>query len=145
MRKIFLASDHAGFELKDHINKHLNKKGYDVEDLGPYSYNKNDDYPDFIKPLAEKITEDKESFGIIFGGSGNGEAITANRVNGVRAIVYYYPDTRIIKLGRDHNDSNILSIGARFISKDDSIEAVDLFLSTPFSKNERHVRRIEKI
>lgn len=145
MRKIYLASDHAGFDLKNHISEHLNKKGYDVEDLGPSNYDKNDDYPDFIKPLSEEVNADESCFGIVFGGSGTGEAIVANRKENIRAVSYYYPDTRIITLSREHNNANILSIGARFISKDDATEAVDLFLRTPFSGEERHKRRIEKI
>ena len=148
MRKILIATDHAGFELKNEIVQHLEKKGYDVEDFGANTYDKNDDYPDFIKPLAKEMSETPESegmFGIILGGSGTGEAIVANRYKNVRAVSYYFADTRIITLAREHNNANILSLGARFLTKEDAIEAVDIFIKTPFSADKRHIRRIEKI
>lgn len=143
--KIFLATDHAGFELKEEIKKFLQKEGYATEDQGAYSYNQEDDYPDFICKAAKKVSETPNSRGIIFGGSGQGEAIAANKVKGIRAALYYGHDKEIIALSRMHNDANILSLGARFVSEKDAIRAVKLWLSTPFANEERHKRRIAKI
>ena len=143
--KIYLASDHAGFELKEKIEEFLKSKGYDVEDVGPDSFDKNDDYPDFIYPAAKKVSESPDSKGIIFGKSGQGEAVVANKVSGIRAMVYYGGDDEIIKLSRRHNDSNVLSIGAGFVSDEESLKAVDVWLNTEFSGEGRHIRRIEKI
>ncbi len=142
--KIVLASDHAGFELKNHVKDHLTKKGYQVEDFGAYEYNSNDDYPDFILPAARVVGSSKNTFGIIFGGSGQGEAMAANRVKGVRAVVYYDGPKRIIKLSRQHNNANILSLGARFLSKERAIEVIELWLKTPF-EGDRHLQRIKKL
>ena len=143
--KIYLASDHAGFELKEKIEEFLKSKGYDVEDVGPDSFDKDDDYPDFIYPAAKKVSESPDSKGIIFGKSGQGEAVVANKVSGIRAMVYYGGDDEIIKLSRRHNDSNVLSIGAGFVSDEESLKAVDVWLNTEFSGEGRHIRRIEKI
>ncbi len=143
--KIFLATDHAGFELKEEIKKFLQKEGYKAEDQGAYSYNQEDDYPDFIFKAAKKVSETPNSKGIIFGGSGQGEAITANKVKGIRAAVYYGHAKEIITLSRMHNDANMLSFGARFVSKKDAVDAVKLWLSTSFTNEERHKRRIAKI
>ena len=126
--------------------------GYEVHDMGPFSLNEEDDYPDFVAPLAVEVAQHAGSFGIVIGGSGQGEAMCANRVLGVRAAVFYgqednsmSPDTfEIVKLAREHNDANILSIGARFVDVDEAKFAVELFLKTEFSKDERHVRRINK-
>ena len=143
--KIYLASDHAGFELKEKIEEFLKSKGYDVEDVGPDSFDKDDDYPDFIYPAAKKVSESPDSKGIIFGKSGQGEAVVANKVSGIRAMVYYGGDDEIIKLSRRHNDSNVRSIGAGFVSDEESLKAVDVWLNTEFSGEGRHIRRIEKI
>ncbi|MCH8821802.1 RpiB/LacA/LacB family sugar-phosphate isomerase [Patescibacteria group bacterium] len=143
--KIYLASDHAGFELKEKIEEFLKSKGYDVEDVGPDSFDKDDDYPDFIYPAAKKVSESPDSKGIIFGKSGQGEAVVANKVSGIRAMVYYGGDDEIIKLSRRHNDSNVLSIGAGFVSDEEALKAVDVWLNTEFSGEGRHIRRIEKI
>ena len=143
--KIFLGSDHAGFELKNHIKKYLLKNGYEVEDKGAYSFDKKDDYPDFIVPVAKEVKKNLERRGIIFGASGQGEAIVANRVRGARAAVYYGNNMEIVKLSRTHNNANILSLGARFVSNEEAIKAVKLWLETDFSNEERHVRRIKKI
>src|SRR3989344_6743371 len=113
-QKIFLGSDHAGFELKEHAKKNLLKSGFHVEDCGAYSYDKNDDYPDFIVPVAKKVAKNPGSMGIIFGASGQGEAIAANKVKGVRAALYYGGNIEIVKFSRTHNNANILSLGARF-------------------------------
>lgn len=148
--KIYLASDHAGVELKEQIKKYLIEKGYEIDDKGAHRFDPEDDYPDLIRPAAEAVAADPEARGIIFGGSGQGEAIAANRVRGVRAAVFYggrwvgHVD-RMIRLSRDHNDANILSIGARFVEFDAACRAIDLWLKTPFSRDERHARRIRKI
>ena len=131
--------------INDELKKALLKEGYNVIDKGALQYDKEDDYPDFIIPAAREVAKDKLSKGIIFGGSGQGEAIAANKVKGVRAAVYNCNNLDIIKLSREHNDANILSIGARFMTNEHAFEAVKLWLSTSFSKDERHVRRISKI
>lgn len=143
--KVFLASDHAGYELKKSLVQFLVERGFEVEDLGPFAYNEGDDYPDFIQPLAQKVAQNKGSFGIALGASGQGEAIVCNRVPGVRAVVYYGKEPEIILLSREHNDANILSLGAKFISVEDAKQAALTWLTTPFSGEERHVRRIHKI
>lgn len=143
--KIYLGSDHAGFELKEVIKEFLISKKYDVEDLGALKYEAEDDYPDFIKPVAKAVSKDPErSRGIIFGGSGQGEAMTANRFKGVRATVFYGGPTKIIDLSREHNNANILSLGARFLTDDDAKVAVEFWLRTGFAGG-RHIKRIEKI
>lgn len=143
--KIYLASDHAGFELKNILVEFLRAQGRDVEDMGPAALQPGDDYPDFIKPLAQKVAQNKGSFGIALGGSGEGEAIAANRVEGARAAEYYGGNLQVVRLAREHNDANVLSLGARFINTEHAKEAVELFLSTPFSAEERHARRIKKL
>jgi len=142
--KIVIASDHAGFEMKESLTVFLKEKGYEVKDFGPHTFDEADDYPDFINPLAEYISKNG-GIGVIIGGSGQGEAIAANRFKNVRAIVYNTNNLEIIKLGKEHNDANILSIGARFISIEDAKTAVISFLTTPFSDDERHKRRISKL
>jgi len=143
--KIFIGTDHAGFELKQALVSYLKELGYEVEDMGAYELDSEDDYPDFIAPVAKAVAKDSKAKGIILGGSGQGEAIAANRFRGVRAAVYYGGILNIVRLSREHNDANILSLGARFISEDEAKEAVKLWLETEFSGEERHLRRIEKI
>lgn len=143
--RIYIASDHAGFELKKILVSHLELMGHVVIDKGAYELNPTDDYPDFISLVAEAITGGEADFGVVLGGTGTGEAIEANRLFGVRAAVYYGGPEEIIKLAREHNDANILSLGARFISEDEAKRAVDLFLDTKFSGDERHKRRILKL
>jgi len=143
--KIYIGSDHAGFELKQKLVLFLKELGHEVEDFGAHELDENDDYPDFVAPVARAVSEDVDAKGIVLGGSGQGEAIAANRVNGVRAVVYYGGNEDIVKLSREHNDANVLSLGARFLSEDEAKEAVKLWLETPFSGEERHRRRIEKI
>lgn len=143
--KIYLASDHAGFELKDALAQFLQAQGHLVEDLGPHTLVPGDDYPDYVAPLAEKVAAQAGAFGIALGGSGEGEAMAANRTPGARAAEYYGGNLDIVRLAREHNDANILSLGARFISPEEAREAAALFLTTPFSGDERHKRRIEKI
>ena len=142
--KIFLASDHAGFELKEFLNGHLTYLGYNVEDCGAHNMDPTDDYPDFIIPTAQKVVSVPNSRGIIMGGSGQGEAIAANRIKGVRAVVFYDGPVDIIKLSRSHNNANILSIGARFISNKKVAEVVKLWLNQPFEGG-RHQARIDKL
>lgn len=143
--KIFLASDHAGFELKQNLIDHLHASGHEVEDMGPTRLNPADDYPDYIGPCAHKVADTAESMGIIVGMSGQGEAMAANRVRGARAAVYYGGPVDILKLSRQHNDANMLSIGARFVTADEAAKAVDLWLGTHFEHDERHQRRILKM
>jgi ribose 5-phosphate isomerase B len=143
---IFLASDHAGFELKEKIKVWLAKNGYEVKDFGAFAFDPNDDYPDFIKLAAEAVARNPEqNRGIVFGGSGQGEAMAANRYKGVRAAVLYKYDEDIIKLSREHNDANVLAFGARFLKEKDAMKAIDLWLNTSFSNEPRHKRRINKI
>ena len=144
MRKIYIASDHAGYELKEALVPYIGTLGFEVEDLGPLTLVPEDDYPDYILPAATKIATDEGSMGIVIGGSGQGEAMAANRIRGVRTLVYYGGNLAIVGLGREHNDANVLSLGARFLSEDEAKEAVALFLATPFSADERHVRRLGK-
>ena len=148
---IYIASDHAGYELKKVLVGHLERMGHVVIDKGPDKYDPDDDYPDFVALVAEGVAAEKvddldeETFGVVLGGSGQGEAMEANRLLGVRAAVYYGGALDIIKLARSHNDANILSLGARFISEEEARIATDLFLETPFSGEERHKRRIVKL
>lgn len=144
--KIFVASDHAGFDLKQMIVPFLVKLGHEVVDKGPMEFSKEDDYPDFIVPVAKEIASDPLKVrGIVFGGSGTGEAIVANRFPGVRATVFYGGSLEIIRLSRDHNDANVLSLGARFLNEELAKQAVQLWLETNFTAQDRHVRRIKKI
>jgi len=142
--KIYTASDHVGFKLKEKLKKYLDNEGYEIKDFGSHKYNKLDDYPDFVIPLAKALSKDKTFKGVIFGKSGQGEAITANKVKGIRAVVYYGGNLNIIKLSRQHNDSNVLSLGSRFVKFEEMKKAIDLFLKTKFAGG-RHKRRLEKI
>ncbi|HQU08313.1 MAG: hypothetical protein B7X04_04135 [Parcubacteria group bacterium 21-54-25] len=164
---IYLAADHAGFALKNTLVAFLRARGYTVEDLGAHDLSPEDDYPDFVTPCAKRVAQENprtgaaQVFGIVIGGSGQGEAMAANRVPGVRAAVFYgdahAPGTvdaegtpaakdglDIIRLTRAHNDANVLSFGARFVSDEEAERAALLFLSTPFSGGARHIRRISK-
>jgi ribose 5-phosphate isomerase B len=143
--KIYIGGDHAGFELKEKLKIYLKELGHNIVDKGAFSLDENDDYPDFIKPTAEAVSKDEGSIGIVLGGSGEGEAIDANKVHGIRAIEYYGKNKEIVKLGREHNNANVLSLGARFLSEGEAKEAVEIFLNTKFSLGERHIRRIKKI
>lgn len=150
---INIAADHAGFDHKEAIKEWLTSEGYEVVDHGAYEFEGEDDYPDFVAPAANAVAADPQERGIVIGGSGQGEAIVANRFPGVRAVVFngqYMPaDGREVPeeiiTARQHNDANVISLGARFLSIREAIEAVELFLDTEFSGEERHVRRIEKI
>lgn len=151
--KIFVGGDHAGFGLKEQVINFLNELGHEVVDKGAFEYNESDDYPDFIIPVAREVSlHPNEVRGIIIGGSGQGEAIAANKFKHVRAALYYGPATSlvqdpvsIIKLSREHNNANVLSLGARFIGEEEMKEAVKEWLDTPFTQDERHVRRINKV
>lgn len=143
--KIYTGSDHAGYDLKTELVGFLKELGHEVLDMGAHELEPLDDYPDFIRPVAEAVASDSTARGIILGGSGQGEAICANRTKGVRAVVYYGGPLDIAVLAREHNDSNILSLGARFIDIDEARAAVRIWLETPFSTDEKHKRRIEKI
>src|SRR6266404_8551464 len=133
MKTVFLASDHAGYELKSALNAFLTEHGYKVEDLGPLNYDANDDYPDTIGPLARAMADNHAAFGIAIGGSGQGEAIVCNRTEGVRAIVYYGGKTEILTLSRQHNNANVLSLGARFLTQEEAKEAALLWLQTDYT------------
>lgn len=160
--KVYLASDHAGFEFKEHIKKFLSKKKYDVEDCGPFTFDKDDDYPDFVGKAAEAVSKDSENnVGILCANTGQGEAIVANKYKNVRCALFYAPAVpvgtvdvsgrkssdpfEIINLARDHNNANMLSLSGKFMDIKTAEEAIERFLSTPFSNAERHKRRIEKI
>jgi ribose 5-phosphate isomerase B len=144
---IYFAADHAGFELKETLLAYVRDTlGFEVEDLGAYALDPQDDYPVFMKAAADAVAEDPLSRrAIILGGSGQGEAMAANRVSGVRAAVYYGGPSDILRLSREHNDANVLSLGARFLDENDAKEAVRLWLSTEFSGDERHARRIASL
>ena len=142
--KIHVATDHAGLELKEKVKLYLSDLNYEVIDHGAYEYDALDDYPDFIFPCANAVSNDSESKGIILGGSGQGEAMAANRVKGVRAAVFYNGPDEIIKLSRQHNNANILSLGARFMSEEEMYKVIEVWLSTDFESG-RHQRRIEKL
>lgn len=146
MRKtIIVASDHAGFELKEHIKAYVVGKGYAVEDVGSGRFDPLDDYPLYMKKAAAALLRSSGAVGFLFGGSGQGEAMVANRYPGIRAMVYVHVDLDLILAGREHNDANALSFGARFLRVPDAEAAADLFLSTPFSHDARHERRIRMI
>ena len=142
--KIVLATDHAGFKLKEQIKEELLNENYEVKDFGALEYDELDDYPDFIIPAAKFISKNLDFLGIILGGSGQGEAMAANRIKGVRAAIYYNGPKEIIKLSKQHNNSNILSLGARFLSLEEAMETIRLWLDTDF-EGDRHQRRIKKL
>jgi len=145
--KIYFATDHAGFDLKESLVAFVRDElEYEVEDLGAHELDPKDDFPDFVSLAARKVSESPEKTrAIIFGGSGQGEAIVANRFPNVRATVWYGGTDEILRLSRQHNDANILSIGARFVDEETAREGVRKWLATKFTGDERHVRRIEKI
>lgn len=141
--KIYLASDHAGLELKEKIKTYLGEKNYEVEDCGAFEFEKDDDYPDFVSAAAERVAKNEGSMGIVFGKSGAGEAIVANKIKGIRSALGFSREN--VLLLRTHNDANVLALGSAFVSEKEAKELVILFLETPFSDEERHKRRIEKI
>ena len=141
--RIHIGSDHAGLEFKNVIIEHLASQGHEVTDHGPHEYDALDDYPVFCIPAAAAVAADEGSFGIVLGGSGNGEQIAANKVKGVRAALVW--SIEIAKLAREHNNANVISLGGRMHSEEFCLELVDTFLATPFPGDERHVRRINLI
>jgi ribose 5-phosphate isomerase B len=141
--RLHIGSDHAGLELKNELLAHLVNNGHDVTDHGPYEYDALDDYPDFCIPAAQAVSKDPASLGVVIGGSGNGEQISANKVKGIRAVLAWSIETA--KLGKEHNNANVVSIGGRMHSIDQCKEIIDAFIATPFSNGERHIRRIDKI
>ena len=143
-KAVVLASDHAGFALKEALKGFLAGKGFSVEDRGPKIYDKDDDYPDFVIPAAQRVAS-LGAKGIFIGKTGQGEAFAANKVKGVRAVVYYCNNHQIIKFSREHNDANVLSIGGEFVTGSDAKRAALLWLTSGFTKAERHVRRLRKI
>lgn len=140
---VYLGADHAGFALKEKIRYFLQKKGYKVIDCGAFSYKKNDDYPDVIAKTARKVASHKNSIGIVFGKSGAGECIVANKVRGTRAVVGFNREN--VKLARTHNNANVLSLGSEFVNAEKAKEFANIFLKTQFPNKTRHKRRIMKI
>lgn len=140
---VYLATDHAGFELKNTIRDHVISLDYEVIDFGAMTYNPEDDYPDYIRQAAVAVSEQPRNRAIILGGSGQGEAMVANKYRGVRTTVYYGGPEEIMTLSRQHNDANILSIGARFVDTDTVLPLITRWLREPFSQDERHVRRLD--
>jgi ribose 5-phosphate isomerase B len=151
--KIYIGTDHAGYVLKEKLVSSLREQGYEVIDKGAFEYDENDDYPDFVVPVAREVSNDPDGVkGIILGGTGEGEAIAANKFPHVRAVVDYGKSTPVVEnesnivvRSREHNNANILSLGARYFTEEAMMEAVNLWLSTPYSGEERHVRRLAKI
>jgi ribose 5-phosphate isomerase B len=149
--KIYIASDHAGFKLKQHLIDYLEENGVEMLDKGPFEYNEQDDYPDWISLVAQEISKNPYAKGIVIGNSGQGEAIVANKFKDVRAGVFYgsaqgsTDPLEIIKLMREHNDCNVLSLGAKFLTLKEAEVAANTWIETQFSDDERHKRRITKI
>lgn len=141
--KTYIASDHGGYKLKKELVNYLQGKGYAIEDMGNKEHDPQDDYPDFILPLAEKVAKEMGATGIVLGRSGNGEAIMANKVKGIRAAVCL--NVRMAKMARKDNDANILSLGADYVDLDTAKKIVDVFLETFFSTEEKHKKRVNKI
>lgn len=141
--RVYLASDHAGFEFKAVLRDHLTAAGYEVVDVGADTYDALDDYPAFCIDAAERVVADPGSLGVVIGGSGNGEQIAANKVSGVRAALAWSVETA--RLAREHNDANVVGVGARMHEQAEALAIVDAFLSTAFSRAERHQRRIDQV
>src|SRR3989344_436217 len=137
--KVFLGTDHAGFELKEKIKSYLSENGYEVEDCGAFIFDKNDDYPNFIARAAIGVSKNPNSKGIVFGKSGAGECIVANKIKGIRSILGFNKEN--VELARLHNDANVLSMGSAFVNDELAKELAKIFLETKFTNEERHVRR----
>ena len=138
--RVFIGTDHAGLEFKEHLKKALADAGYEPVDCGAFEYDAQDDYPPFCFEVGERTVAEPGSLGVVIGGSGNGEQIAANKVNGARAALAHSVETA--KLGRQHNDANVVAIGGRMHTEEEALELVRIFLATPFSGDERHARRI---
>ncbi len=154
--RIYIGTDHAGYVLKEKLVSFLKAQGHEVIDEGAYTYDENDDYPDYMSKVAKAVSEDvhdsKRVRGIILGGTGQGEAVVANRFPYIRAVVYYGKVTPVVEdesgilaRSRSHNDANVLSLGARYFTEEDLMEIVNYWLKAPFSGEERHLRRLAKI
>jgi len=141
--RLHIASDHAGFELKSALVSHLTAAGHDLVDHGAHEYDAQDDYPSFCFSAAQAVVDEPGSLGIVIGGSGNGEQIAANKVNGVRAALAWSLETA--KLGRQHNDANVIAVGGRMHSEEESISFVEAFVAEPFTGDARHQRRIDQL
>lgn len=141
--KIYLGTDHAGFEYKEKVKSILERMGYEMEDCGAFEFNKDDDYPDFVAVAARKVAADPSLKGIVFGKSGAGEAIVANKIKGIRAFLAVNENN--VRLAREHNDANVMSVGFDFIKEEALESLLKTFLETPFSGEDRHKRRINKI
>jgi ribose 5-phosphate isomerase B len=145
--RIHIATDHAGLEFSEDLRAHLTAAGHEVVDHGPTSYEPLDDYPSFCINAAQAVVEDQAqgipALGVVFGGSGNGEQIAANKVRGVRAALAWNVSTA--ELARQHNDANVIAIGARQHSVDEATLFIDTFIATPFTGEERHARRIAQL
>ncbi|MGP5258357.1 ribose-5-phosphate isomerase [Brachybacterium paraconglomeratum] len=141
--RVHIGTDHAGFELKNRLVAQLENKGHEVTDHGAHEYDALDDYPPFCTDVGEAVVAQPGSLGIVIGGSGNGEQIAANKVEGVRAALVWNEETA--RLAREHNDANVISVGARQHSEDELEALIDLFLAEPFSGEERHQRRIDLV
>ncbi|MEV4202249.1 ribose-5-phosphate isomerase [Micromonospora globbae] len=141
--RVYLGSDHAGYELKVHLASYLANQGYEVVDVGPHVFDPDDDYPAFCLHTGDRVVADAGSLGVVIGGSGNGEQIAANKIAGVRAALAWSVETA--QLAREHNDANIVAVGARQHTLDEATAIVEAFLTTPFSGNERHARRIGQV
>ena len=139
--RVYLGSDHAGFELKQAIIEHLRKTGHEPIDCGAYTYDAEDDYPPFCIAASERTVADPESLGIVLGGSGNGEQIAANKVPGARCALAWSTETA--SLARQHNNAQLIGIGGRMHSTEEALAIVDAFLAAQWSKAERHQRRID--
>ncbi|WP_156757790.1 ribose-5-phosphate isomerase [Actinokineospora pegani] len=141
--RVYLGSDHAGFELKAHLVSHLSAAGHDVVDVGPHAYDELDDYPPFCVETARRVVADEGSLGVVLGGSGNGEQIAANKVEGCRAALAWSTETA--QLSRQHNNAQVVGVGARMHTADEATAIVEAFLATPFSGVDRHQRRIDQL
>ncbi|MFC4085547.1 ribose-5-phosphate isomerase [Amycolatopsis samaneae] len=141
--RVYLGSDHAGFELKNHLVSHLREQGHEVTDIGPAVYDAADDYPAFCVETALRVVADEGSLGIVIGGSGNGEQIAANKVPGARAGLAWSVETA--KLCREHNHAQLIGVGARMHTTEQATEIVEAFLATPVSPDERHARRVRQL
>jgi ribose 5-phosphate isomerase B len=141
--RVYLGSDHAGYELKNHLVDWLTANGHEPVDCGPHIYDAVDDYPPFCLRAAVRTAADPDALGIVIGGSGNGEQIAANKVRGVRAALAWSEQTA--SLAREHNDANVLSIGGRMHTREEATKFVEIFLATPYSHEERHQRRIDML
>ncbi|MFE9889281.1 ribose-5-phosphate isomerase [Streptomyces scopuliridis] len=141
--RVYLGSDHTGYVVKRVLIRRLRELGHEPVDVGPHAFVQGDDYPPYVLETARRVAADPGSLGVVLGGSGNGEAIAANKVDGIRAVLAWSEDT--VRLGREHNDANVISIGARVHSVAEATHFLEVFVKTPFSQDARHVRRIRML